>query len=169
MRGGYNPRNPARDSHKKFVDFLVPGQRLIEAADLIIRVCIQQDVVPPALALYHSHSTHYHSSEEGICSIYLDRKALHSDRFPTQLYHELAHHLYDINIGDTGAHNLGFVKYLIQVLDKDNFKLDYNWRYEYVGVMRLATKLSYLPRDFNIKQWSTLREYNERGISETSG
>jgi len=146
----------------------VPGQRFIEAADLVIRVCTQHSIVPPALALYHSARTHYHHSDDGVCCIYLSARALHSDRYPTQLYHEIAHHLQAVHEGDY-HHNAAFTKYLLAIIDGDNFKLDYDWSHEYVAVGRLAAKACYLPRDYDAKKWSTLRDYNERTVSEAPG
>lgn len=119
-------------------------QKLIE---IITRVCMRQQVLPPALSLYYCEISHYDTRTH---TIYFGEYSLHSEYFPSQVYHELAHHIRSLVYEPNGGHDIHFYGVLFQMLKDDEYLESYSWASEYVKGVTYAKKLGILPKDYQV-------------------
>lgn len=143
------------------MSLLPGGRRLVEANDIITRVCVAQGVVPPALLLYCTARTYFDPDTNVIA---MSKDSWFTDRWPSALYHELAHYIHTVFKGETD-HNTEFFTLLVRILESEAFTDAYRWDNEYHLGVECAKVMGHLPADYDPKRHQTLEGFYRDIIS----
>ncbi len=146
------------DKWGTFVAPLSSSYRLAQAVDLITRNCMQAGVIMPALRLYCSRRSHYISEHGGIITLSYD--AMHTEYFPSVLYHELSHHIGYVLYGYS-EHDATFYSILFTMLERDGYLDSYLLSGEYKKGVAMGKKLGLVPKSFNSAEFPTIADWRK--------
>lgn len=118
-------------------------------------------MVPPALLLYCTARTYFDPDTNVIA---MSKDSWFTDRYPSALYHELAHYIQTVYQGETD-HDTKFYTLLCKILDADTFMNEFRWDNEYHIGVECAKLLGHLPQEFDTKLHRTVEDFYRDIIS----